>query len=68
LECKKLIADSLFTKISGNLVMEGKSEGGQYIWDGKNLKGSRVHTGIYLIFCSNSDASQSKVIKLLFIH
>jgi ligand-binding sensor domain-containing protein len=65
-----LIAESTvkITDISGNLVMEGKSEGGQYIWDGKNLKGSRVHTGIYLIFCSNSDASQSKVIKLLFIH
>ncbi len=56
------------TDISGNLVMEGKSTGGQYTWDGKNLKGSRVHTGVYLIFCSNSDGSKSKVIKLLFIH
>lgn len=56
------------TDISGNLVMEGKSAGGQYIWDGKNFNGSRVHTGVYLIFCSNSDGSKSKVIKLLFIH
>lgn len=56
------------TDISGNLVMDGKSGGGQFIWDGKNFKGSRVHTGVYLIFCSNSDGSKSKVIKLLFIH
>lgn len=56
------------TNVSGNLVWEGKSEGGQFIWDGRNFNGSRVHTGIYLIFCSNFDGSKSKVIKLLFIH
>lgn len=56
------------TNVSGNLVREGKSEGGQFIWDGKNFNGSRVHTGVYLIFCSNSDGSKSKVIKLLFIN
>ena len=56
------------TNVSGNLVWEGKSEGGQFIWDGKSFNGSRVHTGVYLIFCSNSDGSKSKVIKLLFIN
>lgn len=56
------------TNVSGNLVWEGRSEGGQFIWDGRNFNGSRVHTGIYLIFCSNSDGSKSKVIKLLFIN
>ena len=65
-----LIAQSIvkITDISGNLVIEGKSDGGQFVWDGKNFNGSRVHTGVYLIFCSNSDGSKSKVIKLLFIH
>ena len=65
-----LVANSVvkITDVSGNLVWEGKSSGGQFIWDGKNFNGSRVHTGVYLIFCSNSDGSQSKVIKLLFIH
>jgi len=65
-----LITDSTvkITDVSGNLVWEGKSEGGQFIWNGKNFNGSRVHTGVYLIFCSNSDGSKSKVIKLLFIH
>lgn len=65
-----LIKNSIvkITDVSGNLVWEGESEGGQFIWDGKNFNGSRVHTGVYLIFCSNSDGSESKVIKLLFIH
>lgn len=65
-----LIANSTvkITDVSGNLVMEGKSLGGQFLWDGKNFNGSRVHTGVYLLFCSNSDGSKSKVIKLLFIH
>ncbi|WP_282125953.1 T9SS type A sorting domain-containing protein [Marinifilum flexuosum] len=56
------------TNVSGNLVWEGKSEGGQFIWNGKNFNGSRVHTGVYLIFCSNADGSKSKVLKLLFIN
>jgi len=56
------------TNVSGNLVWEGKSEGGQFIWNGKNFNGSRVHTGVYLIFCSNADGSKSKVVKLLFIN
>lgn len=65
-----LIKNSIvkITDVSGNLVWEGKSEGGQFIWDGNNFNGSRVHTGVYLIFCSNTDGSKSKVIKLLFIH
>jgi len=56
------------TDLSANLIWEGKSSGGQFIWDGKNFNGNRIHTGVYLIFCSSLDASQSKVIKLLFIN
>ncbi|MFA8433829.1 MAG: two-component regulator propeller domain-containing protein [Marinifilaceae bacterium] len=56
------------TDVSGNLVYEGQSQGGQMLWDGRNFSGSRVHTGVYLIFCANSDGSKSKVIKLLLIH
>ncbi len=56
------------TDISGNIVYEIKSLGGQAIWDGKNLLGKRVNTGVYLVFCSNSDGSKTKVTKLLFIH
>ena len=56
------------TDISGNLVYETTSDGGQATWDGKNLRGDRVHTGVYLVFCSTEDGSETCVTKLLFIH
>jgi hypothetical protein len=56
------------TDISGNLVFETKALGGQAIWNGKNFDGQRVHTGIYLVFCTNDDGSKTFVTKLLFIH
>ncbi len=56
------------TDISGNLVFETRSEGGQAIWYGKNLNGDRVHTGVYLVFSANEDGTQSNVTKILFVN
>ncbi len=56
------------TDVSGNLVAMGQSAGGQFLWNGKNLNGDRVHTGVYLIFCADSSGEEAKVIKLLVIH
>ena len=56
------------TDITGNIVYETTSLGGQAIWDGKNFDGERVHTGVYLVFCTNDDGSKTHVTKLLFIH
>jgi hypothetical protein len=55
------------TDISGNLVYETISDGGQATWDMKTYNGKRVATGVYLVFCSNSDGSQSTVTKILVI-
>ena len=54
--------------MSGNIVFEIQSLGGQAIWDGRNFRGHRVATGVYLIFLSSEDGSMSHVTKLLFIH
>jgi hypothetical protein len=43
------------------------SDGGQASWDLMTYKGRRVATGVYMVFCTNSDGSQSCVIKLLVI-
>ncbi len=56
------------TDVTGNLVYKTTSNGGRATWNGKNGYGTRAGTGVYLIFCSNRDGSQSRVIKLLFIH
>lgn len=55
------------TDISGNLVYETVSDGGQASWDLKTYNGRRVATGVYLIFCANNDGSQSFVTKMLVI-
>jgi hypothetical protein len=65
-----LVAGSIvkITDISGNLVYETRSEGGQAIWYGKNLNGERVYTGVYLVFSANEDGTQSNVTKILFVN
>jgi hypothetical protein len=64
-----LIRDSQIriTDISGNLVYETVSDGGQATWDLKIYNGRHVATGVYLVFCASSDGSQSFVTKMLVI-
>lgn len=53
--------------VVGNLVFEGRSNGGQFLWDGCGFNQSRVSTGVYLILCSSEDGGHSKIVKLLVI-
>lgn len=64
-----LVANSSvkITDISGNLVYETTSTGGQATWDLRNYRSARVTTGVYLVFCSNEDGSLAKVTKMLVI-
>ncbi|MEA1886984.1 MAG: T9SS type A sorting domain-containing protein [Bacteroidota bacterium] len=55
------------TDVSGNLVYETKSTGGDATWNMKSYKGEKVSTGVYLVFCNNEDGSVSTVIKILII-
>ncbi len=65
-----LVKDTVvkITDISGNLVYETVSLGGQAVWDGLNSRGERARTGIYLIFLSAEDGTETHVSKLMFIH
>ncbi len=56
------------TDITGNLVFETTSLGGQAVWNGKNFDDRRVKTGVYLVFLSNKDGSKTHITKLLFIN
>lgn len=60
--------DIKITDISGNLVFKTTSTGGQAVWDGKNLRGHRVSTGVYLVFGNDKYGEESFVTKILFIH
>jgi streptogramin lyase len=55
------------TDVSGNLVFETTSAGGQATWDLHNFRSARVTTGVYLVFCRNQDGSLAGVTKMLVI-
>lgn len=55
------------TDVSGNLVYQAKSVGGQLVWNCRNSKGSRVATGIYFIIAANADGNESVVSKVMII-
>jgi hypothetical protein len=57
-----------FTDVSGNLVYETTAKGGQATWDGMSFNGRKVNTGVYLVFCTNEDGSQTFVTKFLFLN
>lgn len=59
------------TDVNGKLVKEMQSLGGQAIWDGTNINGQRVATGVYLILSSSGDGQgnlKTNISKLLFIN
>jgi hypothetical protein len=60
-------ADIRITDISGQLVYRTKALGGQAIWNGKDYTGRRPQSGVYLIFVTNRDGSQSGVGKMVFM-
>jgi len=61
-------SDVKITDIAGNIVYVTKSEGGQAIWDGKNLKGEKVQTGIYTVLCHSETGKSKAVAKILFVN
>jgi hypothetical protein len=61
-------ANVKITDIAGNLVFETTANGGMATWNGLNFQGKRAATGVYIIYSSNSDASDTWVGKILFIN
>jgi hypothetical protein len=61
-------AEVRITDVEGNVVFSGRANGGTITWNGRLYSGERAATGVYLIFASNDDGSQTKVAKLLFVN
>ena len=66
---KGLVRDAnvKITNIYGGLVHESIAYGGQAIWDGNDLSGRRVNTGVYMVFISDDTGENTLVTKILFI-
>jgi hypothetical protein len=65
-----LVADTQvkITDLNGNLICQTISNGGLATWDGKDVHGRRVSTGVYLAICANADGTQSTITKILVIN
>ncbi len=55
------------TAVSGKLVYQTQSLGGNAYWDGNNYNGEKVKTGVYLVYVSDANGEQSNVTKILIV-
>ena len=69
---KGLMNNSLvkITDAAGNMVAQMRSDGGMAVWDGCNVNGQRVRSGVYFVFASqNANGSSSgAVTKILVVN
>lgn len=56
------------TDIAGNLVWQTKSEGGQVEWNLQTFSGTKVASGVYMVYCSSANGDKSATSKLLVIN
>ena len=66
---KGMVQDAIvkITDLSGNLVFQTRSEGGQAIWDGKILNVQHVKPGIYLVFITDNTGVETLVTKVMMM-
>ncbi|HNX88501.1 MAG TPA: two-component regulator propeller domain-containing protein [Paludibacteraceae bacterium] len=65
-----LVADTKvkITDLTGNVVCDTTSNGSIATWDGKNIFGNKVSTGVYLAICVSPDGLHSTTTKILVIN
>lgn len=61
-------ADVKIVTSNGTLVAQGRSNGGTFIWNGKDLNGKRVASGIYIVQAAMEDGSKGTVCKIAIIN
>ena len=54
--------------VGGNIVYETESVGGLATWDGYDINGDRVHSGVYIVLSADEDGGQKTTTKFVFIH
>jgi hypothetical protein len=60
-------ANIKITDIEGNLVFETTSEGGTVLWNTSAFGSHKVASGVYMIFISSEDGTQTKTKKVMII-
>ncbi len=55
------------TELDGRLVYQTRALGGQAVWDGKDYKGRKIASGIYLVLVSDDGRTEKTATKIVFI-
>jgi len=55
------------TEPDGRLVYQTRALGGQAVWDGKDYKGRRISSGVYLVLVSDDGRKENLATKIVFI-
>ncbi len=61
-------ADVKIVTSSGTLVNQGRSTGGSYHWDCRDLKGKRVASGIYMVEAATETGEKGTVCKIAVVN
>lgn len=61
-------ADVKIVTVNGVLVAEGRSTGGSFVWDGNDLKGKRVASGVYMVQTATADGDKGTVCKIAVVN
>ena len=63
-----LNADVKILSTSGQLVAQGRSNGGTFTWNGCDRSGRRVASGVYMVATATSDGKKGTVCKIAVIN
>jgi hypothetical protein len=53
---------------NGVLVAEGTSNGGSFVWDGKDKYGKRVASGVYMVQTADENGDNGTVCKVAVVN
>ena len=56
------------TEMDGRLVYQTRALGGQAVWDGKDYKGRKISSGLYLVLVSDDGRKENLATKIIFIN
>ena len=67
---KGLVGNSIVKIVDpdGRLVYHTRALGGQAVWDGRNYKGQRISSGVYVVLVTDEQRKEKASGRIIFIH